>query len=1065
MVKRIVSFSLDQPLFLALLTALFVFAGILAFRSLPIEAFPDVTDVQVTVISLFPGHAPEEVEKQVTMPLEIELSGLPHAVRMFSHTQFGLSFIIITFDDQVTDYFVRQQVSERLQGVDLPQGVQPQLAPLSTAIGEIYRYRVKGNAVSATDLRAIQDWDVARYLKMTPGVADVVSFGGFIKQYQVNLELAKLQFNKISLQQVFTALGRGNANAGGSYLEQGEQQYLIRGIGLLRSKDDISNIVVAERNGTPLLMHDLADVTVSAVPRQGIVGQDQDDDIVTGLVLMRKGENPSEVLAALKERVAHLNRSVLPKNVQIVPFYDRTWLIDTTLKTVFTNLIEGALLVTIVLYIFLGNLRSAGIVAVIIPLSLLATFIGLKLRGIAANLLSLGAMDFGIIVDGAVIVVENVFRQLSARGQNRDLHSIKETVLAATVEVGRPTLFSMVIIITAHIPIFALQRHEGRIFAPMAYTVTSALVGSLLFSLTLVPLLCYFFLRRDLPETDNWLLRNSKLIYHRVLVAALDHRKAVIVSAIIALAASLALASMLGTEFLPELNEGALWINITLPPGISVSEASRECARIRGVVRRFPEVNSIISKAGRPEDGTDPKAINMAEFLVDLKPASEWTRKISKEQLITQIERSLDDIPGIEPSFSQPIRDNILESISQIDGQIVVKVFGPETAAVQSKAREVLNAISGVRGISRAFIDRVGEVPQLQIDIDRQRAARYGLNVSDIQDVIETAIGGKAATEIWEGEKRFQVATRLGEEARNNIDAIRNVLIDTPAGLRVRLDQVSKISVQGGSLNISRESGMRVAAVSVFIRGRDMGSVVGEMQQRVAAKVNFPPGYFVAWSGEFENQQRAMARLRLVVPLSVFLIFVLLFNAFNSVKSALLILLNVPFALIGGILALFLTGIPLSVSAAIGFIALFGQAVLNGVVMVSYFNQLRELDARAFATVVEGARVHLTPVTPGAQDVGLFDAVVVGSLMRLRTVLMTALLAMLGLLPMALSHGIGSEVQKPLAVVIIGGLISATVLTLIVLPTLYLLFYGKMGARIHATPQPARELGIHGNEL
>jgi heavy metal efflux system protein len=1065
MVKRIVSFSLDQPLFLALLTALFVFAGILAFRSLPIEAFPDVTDVQVTVISLFPGHAPEEVEKQVTMPLEIELSGLPHAVRMFSHTQFGLSFIIITFDDQVTDYFVRQQVSERLQGVDLPQGVQPQLAPLSTAIGEIYRYRVKGNAVSATDLRAIQDWDVARYLKMTPGVADVVSFGGFIKQYQVNLELAKLQFNKISLQQVFTALGRGNANAGGSYLEQGEQQYLIRGIGLLRSKDDISNIVVAERNGTPLLMHDLADVTVSAVPRQGIVGQDQDDDIVTGLVLMRKGENPSEVLAAVKERVAHLNRSVLPKNVQIVPFYDRTWLIDTTLKTVFTNLIEGALLVTIVLYIFLGNLRSAGIVAVIIPLSLLATFIGLKLRGIAANLLSLGAMDFGIIVDGAVIVVENVFRQLSARGQNRDLHSIKETVLAATVEVGRPTLFSMVIIITAHIPIFALQRHEGRIFAPMAYTVTSALVGSLLFSLTLVPLLCYFFLRRDLPETDNWLLRNSKLIYHRVLVAALDHRKAVIVSAIIALAASLALASMLGTEFLPELNEGALWINITLPPGISVSEASRECARIRAVVRRFPEVNSIISKAGRPEDGTDPKAINMAEFLVDLKPASEWTRKISKEQLITQIERSLDDIPGIEPSFSQPIRDNILESISQIDGQIVVKVFGPETAAVQSKAREVLNAISGVRGISRAFIDRVGEVPQLQIDIDRQRAARYGLNVSDIQDVIETAIGGKAATEIWEGEKRFQVATRLGEEARNNIDAIRNVLIDTPAGLRVRLDQVSKISVQGGSLNISRESGMRVAAVSVFIRGRDMGSVVGEMQQRVAAKVNFPPGYFVAWSGEFENQQRAMARLRLVVPLSVFLIFVLLFNAFNSVKSALLILLNVPFALIGGILALFLTGIPLSVSAAIGFIALFGQAVLNGVVMVSYFNQLRESGARAFATVAEGARVHLTPVTPGAQDVGLFDAVVVGSLMRLRTVLMTALLAMLGLLPMALSHGIGSEVQKPLAVVIIGGLISATVLTLVVLPTLYLLFYGEMGARIHATPQPARELGIHGNEL
>lgn len=1037
MVKRIVSFSLAQPLFVALLTGLFILAGVMAFRSLPIEAFPDVTDVQVTVITLFPGHAPEEVEKQVTIPLEIELSGLPHAVRMFSHTQFGLSFIIITFDDQVTDYFVRQQVAERLQGVDLPQGVQPQLAPLSTAIGEIYRYRVKGTGISPTDLRSNQDWDIARYLKMTPGVADVVSFGGFIKRYQVNLDLAKMQFNKISLQQIFTALGRGNANAGGSYLEQGEQQYLIRGIGLLRSKDDIRNIVVAERNGTPLMIGDLAEVSVAAVPRQGIMGQDEDDDIVTGLVLMRKGENPSEVLAAVKERVNHLNRSVLPKDVQIVPFYDRTWLIGTTLETVFTNLAEGALLVTVVLYIFLGNLRSAAIVAVIIPLSLLATFIGLKIRGIPANLLSLGAMDFGIIVDGAVIVVENVFRHLSERDQNRDLASIKETILNATTEVGRPTLFSMLIIITAHIPIFALQRHEGRIFAPMAYTVTSALVGSLLFSLTLVPLLCYFMLRRRLPETENWVLRSCKFVYRRLLTAALHHRKVVIVSAVSALAVSLALVPRLGTEFLPELNEGALWINVMLPPGISVSAATQECARIRALIRRFPEVNSVISKAGRPEDGTDPKAINMAEFLVDLKPASAWTRKITKEQLITQIERSLNDIPGIEPSFSQPIRDNILESISQIDGQIVVKVFGPETAAVQNKAREILNAIAGVPGISRSFIDRVGEIPQLQIEIDRQQAARYGLNVSDIQDVIETAIGGKAATEIWEGEKRFQVATRIGDEARNNIGAIGNVLIDTPTGLRVRLDQVAKISVQGGSLNISRESGMRVAAVSVFIRGRDMGSVVADMQERVQSKVTFPSGYFVAWSGEFENQQRAMARLRLVVPLSVLLIFIMLFNAFNSVKSALLILLNVPFALIGGIFALLVTGIPLSVSAAIGFIALFGQAVLNGVVMVSYFNQLRDSGAGPLETVVKGAEVRLTPVAP-ARDIRLFDAVVLGSLMRLRTVLMTALLAMFGLLPMALSHGIGSEVQKPLAVVIIGGLISATLLTLIVLPTLYL---------------------------
>ena len=1039
MVKRIVAFSLDQPLFVALLTALFIFAGVAAFRSLPIEAFPDVTDVQVTVITLFPGHAAEEVEKQVTMPLELELSGLPHAVRMFSHTQFGLSFVILTFDDEVTDYFVRQQVGERLQGVDLPQGVQPQIAPLSTAIGEIYRYRLKGNGVSPMELRAIQDWDVGRQLRMTPGVADVVSFGGFIKQYQVNLDLAKMQLQKISLQQVFTALGRGNANAGGSFLEQGDQQYLIRGIGLLRSKDDIGNIVVAERNGTPLLIGDLAEVTIASVPRQGIIGQDQEDDIVTGLVLMRKGENPSDVLAQVKARVEHLNRSVLPKNVQIVPFYDRTALINTTLKTVFTNLLEGAALVTIVLFIFLGHLKPAGIVAAIIPLALLSTFIGLKLRGIAANLLSLGAMDFGIIVDGAVIVVENVFRHLSERGQARDLASIKEAILEATAEVGRPTLFSMLIIITAHIPIFALQRHEGRIFAPMAYTVTSALVGSLIFSLTLVPLLCYFLLRGNLPEEDNWLLRNCKKLYHRLLLMALRNRKTVIISAVVALAVSLGLASQIGTEFLPELNEGAVWINVNMPPGISVTEAVRETGRIRAAIRRFPEVNTVISKAGRPEDGTDPKAINMAEFLVDLKPQSEWTRSITKEQLVAQFEKSLNDIPGIDPSFSQPIRDNILESISQIDGQIVIKVFGAETAEVQKKAKEVLDTIAGVRGVARAFIDRVGQVPQLQIEVDRPRAARYGLNVADIQDVIETAIGGKAATEIWEGERKFQVVTRVAENVRSNIGGIQNVLIDTPSGSRVRLEDVAKIGVQGGSLNISREAGSRVAAVSVFIRGRDMGSLVAEMQQRVQSKVSFPPGYYVAWSGEFENQQRAMARLRLVVPLSVFLIFVLLFNAFNSVKSAVLILLNVPFALIGGILALLFTGIPLSVSAAIGFIALFGQAVLNGVVMVSYFNQLRDTTGEPpYATVVEGAKVRLTPITPGGKDVKLVDAIVAGSLTRLRTVLMTALLAMLGLLPMALSHGIGSEVQKPLAVVIIGGLITATILTLIVLPTLYL---------------------------
>lgn len=1017
MVKRLISFSLHQPLFLIMIVLIFIAGGIVAFKSLPIEAFPDVTDVQTTVISLFPGHASEEVEKQVTIPLEIGLSGLPHAVRMFSHTQFGLSFIVVTFDDAVDNYFARQQVLERLQGVELPPGVNTQLAPLTTPIGELYRYQLKGEKISPTDLRTIQNWVVERSLKMIPGVADVVSRGGFIKQYQVNLDMAKVKAYNVSTQQIFNALGRSNANAGGNYIEQGEQQYLVRGIGLLRTSDDIGNVIVAERSGTPLMIKDIAYVSVSSMPRQGLVGRDDDDEVVTGIVLMRKGENPSEVLSAVKERIDMLNASVLPKGVQIVPYYDRSWLIHTTLHTVFKNLLEGAILVTIVLYLFLGNLRSAGIVAIIIPLSLLATFIGLKFKGIPANLLSLGAMDFGIIVDGAVIIVENVFRELSEhKHQIHDRDSMRTTILEATSQVGRATLFSMLIIIIAHIPIFTLQRHEGRIFAPMAYTVTSALVGSLLFSLTLVPLMCFFFLRKGLPEKENIIVRFCKSIYRPVLGWSLNHKKAVLISAVTALAISIFFVlPRLGSEFLPELNEGTLWVNLTLPPGMSVSETSRTCARVRKTIRQFPEVTTVISQAGRPEDGTDPKTINMTEFFVGLKSESEWTRKITKEQLTEEIDQSLSAIPGLKPSFSQPIRDNVLESISQIDGQIVIKVFGEDAALLRQKAKEVLRMVSKVDGVARAFIDRFGEVPQLQIEIDRQRAARYGLNVADIQDVIEIALGGKTATEIWEGERRFDVVVRLREEERRSVANIKNILVDTPDGSRIPLEQVANISIKGGSMNISREAGMRVASIGVFIRGRDMGSVVKDMQHLVDTRITMLPGYFIKWSGEFENQQRAMARLMVIGPVSIFLIFVLLFNAFKSVKNALLILSNVPFAIIGGIVALYITGIHLSVSAAIGFIALFGQAVLNGVVMVSYFNQLRE------------------------SGESTFDSVVKGALVRLRTVLMTALLAMLGLLPMALSHGIGSEVQKPLAVVIIGGLVSATLLTLIVLPTLYLM--------------------------
>ncbi len=1014
MIRRLVYFALHQPLFAALLAVIFIAGGIVAFINLPIEAFPDVSDTQVNVIALFPGRAPEEVEKQVTIPLETVLSGVPHSVRLFSHTQFGLSFIMITFDDKVTDSFVRQQVVERLQTADLPPGVQPQIAPLSTAIGEIYRYRLKGDGVNSRDLRTLEDWVVERNLRMVPGVADIVGMGGAIKTFEVNPDLARLRDYGLSLQQLYTALSRGNANVGGSKVEQGPQQYLIRGLGLLRSPEDIGNVVLASRNGVPVHVRDVAAVKVSNVPREGIVGQDDCDDVVTGIVLMRKGENPSDVLKGVKAKIELLNHSILPHGVQIVSFYDRTWLINTTLHTVFKNLAEGAMLVAFVLLLFLGNLRAAFIVAIMIPLSLLATFIGLTWRGIPANLLSLGAMDFGIIVDGAVIVVENIFRKLSEQEHSTARAKVRELILNAAAEVGRPTFFSMLIIIVAHIPIFTLQRHEGRIFAPMAWTVTSALVGSLLFSLTLVPLLCWFLLRKNLPHKENAVMRFASRRYEPLLKRALAHPKIVVVAAVVALGVSLALVPKLGTEFLPELNEGSIWINANFPPGLSVTEARAYSTRIQQLLHTVPEVKTVISKSGRPEDGTDPKPINMAECFVDLKPQTEWRKGMTKERILDAMDKALDALPGVETSFSQPIRDNVLESISQIDGQVVIKVFGDDPKVLRDQVTQVLHKVSDVKGVERAFIDRAGEVPQAIIEIDRDRASRYGLNVGDIEDEIEIGLGGKAATELWEGEKHFSVLVRLAEPERG-LANMRKILIDTPDGLKLPLEEVATFKESSGSMNISRENGTRVTAIGVFIKGRDMGSVVADMQARVH-EIQMPPGYLVTWSGEFENQQRAMKRLAVIVPVSVFLIFVLLFDAFKSIKHALLILLNVPFALIGGIFALLCTGIPLSVSAAIGFIALFGQAVLNGVVMLSCFKQLAD----------EGANSY--------------DAVFRGAMLRLRTVLMTTLLAMLGLLPMALSHGIGSETQRPLAIVIIGGLFSATLLTLVVLPTLYVLF-------------------------
>jgi cobalt-zinc-cadmium resistance protein CzcA len=1016
--KRLIRYALYQPLFIVLGTLLFALAGVVAFKNLSVEAFPDVTDTQVTVIALYPGRAAEEVEKQVTLPIETVLAGLPNSIRLFSHTQFGLSYTVITYDDAANVNVVRQQVNERLTGIDLPNGAQVNVAPNATPVGEVMRYRVKGDGQTTTELRSLEDWVIERGLRQVPGVADVVAMGGFIKQYEVQPDLDKLRAAKLTFQNLLDALGRGNANAGGSYVAQGTQQYAIRGIGLLRNAEDIGRIVVAARGGTPILIRDIAKVTIGAVPRLGIVGQDQDDDVVTGIVIMRKGENPSVVLKGVKEKIAELNGRILPKGVQIVPFYDRTWLMSKTLYTVFKNMVEGALLVSLVLYLFLSNLRASLAVVVVIPLALLATFLGLKFMGVPANLLSLGAMDFGIIVDGAVIVIENIMHRLAEKGENMTTEERREVITDAANEVGRPTLFSMLIIIAAHIPIFALQRHEGRIFQPMALSVTSALIGALVFSLTLVPLLAFWMLRRKLPHGDNRVVASAKLLYEPVLAWALERRRLVVFIALGVFALAMVAASRLGSEFLPELNEGTFWANFDMPSSVSSEEAARILRMARKALLTIPEVRTVVSKAGQPEDGTDPKTLSMAEVFVDVKPQEEWRTGRTRDQLIDEMERKLREIPGIDPAFSQPIRDNVLESISQIKGQIVVKVSGNDLIELRRITEAVQREIKQVQGVQRAEIDRLGDLPQLVIDIDRDRAARFGLNVSDVQDVIEAALAGKASTQIWEGERKFAVAVRLPEN-RRSITTLSSVSISPPDGGYTTLGAVTDIRETSGAMNIAREAGRRTMAIGIFIKDRDMGSVVKDMQERVEKNVKLPDNYRIQWSGEFENQERAMKRLSVVVPISLLLIFVLLFDAFKSFKTAALILINVPLALIGGFVALLIFGIPLSVSAAIGFIALSGQAVLNGVVMLTVFQQLRQ----AGLSVVE--------------------AVKQGSMQRLRTVLMTAMLAALGLLPMALSHDIGSETQRPLAIVIIGGLISATLLTLVVLPVLYVAWFSK----------------------
>lgn len=1021
MIGRIARWALAHRIAVLGATLLLVIAGARAFQALPVEAFPDVQDVQVQVITPWTGHAAEEVEKVVTLPVERQMNGLPGLTNLRSVSMFGLSVVTMTFQDGTTDYFARQQVLERLQQATLPTGVQAALAPLSNATGEIYRYTVTG-PLPLVELKALEDWTIEPAIRTVPGVADITSFGGQVKQYQIDLAPERLAAYAVTLPQVEQAVAQANANAGGGYLSHGYEKQVVRGVGLLSSPRDIEAVSVATRTGVPVRVGDLGRVTVGGAPREGIVGKDRADDVIEGIVLMRKGENAMEVLKGVRAKVADVNASVLPPGVQMTPFYDRATLVNHTVRTVEENLAIGAGLVLLILVVFLGDFRAALIVGLVIPLALLCAFILMEVGHVSANLISLGAVDFGIIVDAAVVMVEAflVRLALAPRDEGKKLPDGEKRWLLADVagQMGRPILFAKAIVITAFLPIFTFQRVEKRIFSPMAFTLTFALLGSLVLTLTLIPVLSSWGLRpgkldaRGHPEetrATTWLVRG----FTPLLDGALRHGRALVLAALVLLAGSLALGAKLGTEFLPALDEGNIWLTVTMPVGISLEAAKTVERDVRRVLLSYPQVAQVVTQLGRPDDGTDAKGSNNLEVLADLKPKGEWGPIHDKEDLVARMGRQLDAIPGVDLNFSQYIKDNVDEALSGVKGELVVKIFGPDLATLQEKADEVEHVLAGVRGVADLGTEQQFGQPQVRFEVDRAAAARYGLAVADVNDAIETAVGGRAVTQMLEGDRVFDVRLRYAGSARDNQAALEHLAVNTSDGRTVPLASVAHVVTAEGASRISRETNERRVAIKCSVRGRDEGGFVAEAQQLVAKRVQLPPGYRLTWGGQFENQRRATARLAVIVPASIVLIFALLVSAFGSGKYAALVLALLPFALIGGIVLLWARGIHLSVSAAVGFIALFGISVQNGVLLVSEFNRLRD----------DGATIE--------------DAVRRGTLDRLRPVAMTALMAALGLLPAALSHGIGAETTRPFATVIVGGLVTSTVLTLLLLPVLY----------------------------
>lgn len=1022
MINALIRFSVSQRLIVLLLVGIMAAAGFYSLQNLPIDAVPDVTNVQVQVLTAAPSLAPLEIERQITFPVEVAMSGLPDIEEIRSVSKFGLSAVTVVFDDSVDIYFARQLVLERLAQAreQIPESIgSPEMGPISTGLGEIYQYELRSTdgSYDATALRTIQDWNVRRQLIGVPGVTEVNSFGGYEKQYQIRLDPERLQSYGLTLRDIFEAVARNNANVGGAYIEKGSEQYLLRGIGLIEKPDDIANIIVKTgKEGVPVYVRDIGEVVEGATVRQGAVTADGKGEIVAGIAMMLKGENSRAVVDRVKERVEQI-RKTLPSGVELVPFYDRTELVDRTISTVVTNLIEGAILVIIVLMLLLGNWRGALLVATIIPLSMLFAAILMRVFNVSGNLMSLGALDFGLIVDGAVVMVENAVRRRAEAQHEHSREPPERTILESCLEVARPVVFAVAIIAIVYLPILSLRGIEGKMFVPMALTVVFALLGSLILSLTYVPAMLTFILKGKVSEKESFVVAHAKRIYEPALELVMRYRSQALAIAVALVLVSGAIFPFLGAEFIPRLDEGDLAVQIGRLPSVSLSESVNIATKAEKVLMEFPEVRAVISKTGRAEVATDPMGVEISDVYVSLKPHDEWTTAETREELIEKMSHRLEEaVPQGVFSFSQPIELRVAELISGVRSDVAIKLYGDDLDVLKAKADEIARVVSGVRGAEDVKVEATTGLPQLQIKADRAAIARYGLNVEDVNDLIESVVAGREVGQVYEGEQRFDLVVRLNQESGESVEAIKNLLLTAPNGSRVPLSQVAEIKLTESAAQISREDTRRRVGVELNVRGRDISSFVQEAQAKIESEAKLPPGYYLTWGGSFENLQRATERLLIVVPVALFLIFVLLFTTFGSVKQALLIYTGIPFAVVGGIFALALRGMPFSISAGVGFIALFGVAVLNGVVMVSFIDHLRE----------EGKSV--------------LEAVREGAMTRLRPVLMTALVASLGFVPMAIATSAGAEVQRPLATVVIGGLITSTLLTLLILPTLYAWF-------------------------